>query len=241
MQTARGAVFAGRRWIETERTASTTVTMTTIVVADDHPIVREGLRTVLERERDLSVVGEARDGTEAVRLVERHRPALLIVDLRMPGLSGIEVAQEVARRFPETRVLILSMYGGEGYVTEALASGVVGYILKETDTSNLVSAIRQIVAGRRYLSPSVSDQVIDSYLHKIHEGHLDPHDTLTDRERQVLRLVTEGSSTAEIAARLSISVRTAEHHRANLMRKLKLKNAAEVVAYGISRGVVPQE
>lgn len=217
------------------------MTITTIVVADDHPIVREGLRTVLEREKDLSVVGEANDGLEAVRLVEQHRPALLIVDLRMPGMSGLEVAQQVARRFPETRVLILSMYGGEGYVTEALANGVVGYILKETDSNNIVRAIRDIMAGRRYLSPAVSDRVIDSYIHNIQEGTLDPHDTLTDRERQVLRLVTEGNSTAEIATRLSVSIRTAEHHRANLMRKLRLKNAAEVVAYGISRGVVPPE
>ena len=217
------------------------MTITTIVVADDHPIVREGLRTVLEREKDLSVVGEANDGLEAVRLVEQHRPALLIVDLRMPGMSGLEVAQQVARRFPDTRVLILSMYGGEGYVTEALANGVVGYILKETDSNNIVHAIRDIMAGRRYLSPAVSDRVIDSYIHNIQEGTLDPHDTLTDRERQVLRLVTEGNSTAEIATRLSVSIRTAEHHRANLMRKLRLKNAAEVVAYGISRGVVPPE
>jgi two-component system, NarL family, response regulator NreC len=217
------------------------MSITTIVVADDHPIVREGLRAVLAREKDLAVVGEASDGPEAMQLVEQHRPALLIVDLRMPGMSGLEVAQEVARRFPDTRVLILSMYGGEGYVTEALTSGVVGYILKETDTSNLVHAIRQTMAGKRYLSPAVSDRVIDSYIHKIQEGHLDPHDTLTDRERQVLRLVTEGCSTADIAGRLSISVRTAEHHRANLMRKLKLKNAAEVVAYGLSRGVVPKE
>lgn len=217
------------------------MTTTTIVVVDDHPIVREGLRTVLEREKDFSVVGEANDGLEAMRLVEQHRPALLIADLRMPGMSGLEVAQQVARRFPETRVLILSMYGGEGYVTEALASGVVGYILKETDSNNIVHAIRHIMAGQRYLSPTVSDRVIDSYIHKIQEGTLDPQDTLTDRERQVLRLVTEGNSTAEIAARLSVSVRTAEHHRANLMRKLRLKNAAEVVAYGISRGVVPPE
>ena len=217
------------------------MTTTTIVVVDDHPIVREGLRTVLEREKDLSVVGEANDGLEAMRLVEQHRPALLIADLRMPGMSGLEVAQQVARRFPETRVLILSMYGGEGYVTEALASGVVGYILKETDSNNIVHAIRRIIAGQRYLSPTVSDRVIDSYIHKIQEGTLDPQDTLTDRERQVLRLVTEGNSTAEIATRLSVSVRTAEHHRANLMRKLRLKNAAEVVAYGISRGVVPPE
>lgn len=217
------------------------MTTTTIVVVDDHPIVREGLRTVLEREKDLSVVGEANDGLEAMRLVEQHRPALLIADLRMPGMSGLEVAQQVARRFPETRVLILSMYGGEGYVTEALASGVVGYILKETDSNNIVHAIRHIMAGQRYLSPTVSDRVIDSYIHKIQEGTLDPQDTLTDRERQVLRLVTEGNSTAEIATRLSVSVRTAEHHRANLMRKLRLKNAAEVVAYGLSRGVVPPE
>lgn len=216
-------------------------TPTTIVLVDDHPIVREGLRTVLEREPDLSVVGEASDGLEALQLVERLRPTLLILDVRMPGKSGLEVAREIARSSPETRVLILSMYAAEGYVTEALASGVAGYILKETDTGNLIPAIRQIMGGTRYLSPSVNDRVIDAYLQKTRGETVDPFDTLTARERQVLRLLAEGCTNAEIAERLSISVRTAEHHRASLMRKLKLKNSAEVIAFGKERGVVPNQ
>lgn len=214
--------------------------MTTIVLADDHPIVREGLRTVVEREPDLTVVGEASDGIEAVQLVERLRPALLILDIRMPGKSGLEVAREIARISPETHVLILSMYGGEGYVMEALANGVAGYILKETDTGNLVPAIRQILSGTRYLSPSVNDRVIDAYIQRTQGGVVDPFDTLTARERQVLRLLGEGCSNVDIANRLSISVRTAEHHRANLMRKLKLRSSAEAIAFGKSRGVVPE-
>ncbi len=214
---------------------------TTIVLADDHPIVREGLRNVLEREPDLSVVGEANDGTGALQLVESLRPTLLILDIRMPGKSGLEVAREIARSSPETRVLILSMYAGEGYVMEALASGVAGYILKETDTGNLVPAIRQIMNGARYLSPSVNDRVIEAYIQKTRGGTVDPVDTLTVRERQVLRLLTEGYSNAQIAERLSISVRTAEHHRANLMRKLKFKSSFEIVAFGKSRGVVPEQ
>lgn len=212
---------------------------TTIVLADDHPIVREGLRTVLEREPDLSVVGEASDGSEALHLVERLRPTLLILDVRMPGKSGLEVAREIARMCPETRVLILSMYAAEGYVTEALASGVAGYILKETDTGNLIPAIRQIMGGTRYLSPSVNDRVIDAYLQKTRGEAVDPFDTLTARERQVLRLLAEGSTSAVIAERLSISVRTAEHHRASLMRKLRLKSSAEVIEFARSHGVVP--
>ncbi len=212
---------------------------TTIVLADDHPIVREGLRTVLEREPDLAVVGEASDGMETLELVERLKPALLILDVRMPGKSGLEVAREIAQSSPKTRVLVLSMYAAEGYVMEALASGVAGYILKETDTGNLIPAIRQILGGRRYLSPAVNDHVIDVYVQKTHGGMVDPFDTLTVRERQVLRLLVEGCTNADISQRLSISVRTAEHHRANLMRKLRLKSSAEVIALGKSRGVVP--
>jgi DNA-binding NarL/FixJ family response regulator len=212
---------------------------TTIVLADDHPIVREGLRTVLEREPDLAVVGEASDGIETLELVERLKPALLILDVRMPGKSGLEVAREIAQSSPQTRVLVLSMYAAEGYVMEALASGVAGYILKETDTGNLIPAIRQILGGRRYLSPAVNDHVIDVYVQKTHGGTVDPFDTLTVRERQVLRLLVEGCTNADISQRLSISVRTAEHHRANLMRKLRLKSSAEVIALGKSRGVVP--
>ncbi len=212
---------------------------TTIILADDHPIVREGLRTVLEREPDLAVVGEASDGIETLELVERLKPALLILDVRMPGKSGLEVAREIAQSSPQTRVLVLSMYAAEGYVMEALSSGVAGYILKETDTGNLVPAIRQILGGRRYLSPAVNDHVIDVYVQKTQGGTVDPFDTLTVRERQVLRLLVEGCTNAEISQHLSISVRTAEHHRANLMRKLKLKSSAEVIAFGKSRGVVP--
>ena len=214
---------------------------TTIVIVDDHPIVREGLRTVLQREPDLAVVGEASDGLAALEVVERLRPTLLILDVRMPGKSGLEVAREVARISPETRTLILSMYAAEGYVMEALASGVSGYILKETDTGNLVPAIRQIMRGSRYLSPSVNDRVISAYLQKTRGEPVDAYDTLTTRERQVLRLLTEGCTSAEIGDRLSISIRTAEHHRANLMRKLRLKRGEDVIAFGKSRGIVPQE
>jgi DNA-binding NarL/FixJ family response regulator len=216
-------------------------TITTIVLADDHPIVREGLRTVLQRESDLTVVGEASDGIETLLLVERLKPTILILDIRMPGKNGLEVAREIARISPETRVLILSMYAGEGYVMEALASGVAGYILKETDTGNLVPAIRQIMGGTRYLSPSVNDRVINAYIQRTQGGTVDPLDTLTVRERQVLRLLAEGRNNPDIAEHLSISVRTAEHHRANLMRKLKLKSSAEIAAFAKSRGVVPEQ
>jgi two-component system, NarL family, response regulator NreC len=214
---------------------------TTIVLADDHPIVREGLRTVLEREQDFAVVGEASDGRETLELVERLKPSLLILDVRMPGTSGLEVAREMSRVSPRTRVLVLSMYAAEGYVMEALASGVAGYMLKETDTGNLVPAIRQILGGSRYLSPAVNDHVIDVYVQRTQGSTVDPFDTLTVRERQVLRLVAEGSTNADIAERLSISVRTAEHHRSSLMRKLKLKSSTEVIAFGKSRGIVPHQ
>lgn len=215
--------------------------MTTIVLADDHPIVRKGLRSLLEAEQDLVVVGEAGDGREAVALVERLKPSILIVDLRMPGIDGAEVTREAGRRAPYTRVLVLSMHSGEGYVTEALTAGATGYVLKNADMDNLVLAVREVGAGRRYLSPSISSVVVDAYLHKRKDGSSDPYETLTRRERQVLKLVAEGRHNPDIAAELAISPRTVENHRASLMRKLAFKSQADLIRYALRRGLLPVE
>ncbi len=217
------------------------MSVTTIVLADDHPIVRKGLRTLLDSEPDLSVVGEASAGQEAVDLVEKLQPTLLIVDLKMPGVDGLEVTRQVSRRFPGTHVLILSMHADEAYVTEGLKCGAGGYVLKDTDITNLIQAIRDVASGGRYLSPPISDLIVAAYLRKSKDGSLDPYETLTARERQVLRLAAEGCTNADIATRLSISVRTAETHRARLMRKLELKTYTDLVRYAMRRGITSPE
>ena len=211
---------------------------TTILLADDHPIVRQGLRTVLEAEHDFSIVGEAADGQEAVTLAMRLRPALVIVDLKMPKLDGLEVCRRVRDGLPHTRLLILSMYANAAYVTEAFRRGASGYVLKESDVSNLVEAVREVQAGGRYVSPPISDLVLAAYLKKTQSASVDPYDTLTAREREILRLMVEGRAYADIAAQLTISPRTVETHRTHLMRKLGLRTPADLIRYGLRRGIV---
>jgi len=215
--------------------------MTTIALADDHQVVRNGLRVLLEAEPDFSVVGEAGDGLEAVRLVERLQPDVLVLDLMMPGLNGLEVARQVSQRSPQTRVVILSMYDNEAYVLEALRAGAAAYVPKESTSAELVRAIREAVAGRRYLSPPLSERAIEIYMQRAESAALDPYETLTAREREVLHLVAEGHTNAEIAARLFVSPRTIETHRANLMRKLGLHTQTDLIRYALRRGILPME
>jgi two-component system, NarL family, response regulator NreC len=199
-----------------------------IVLADDHPVVRRGMRTLLEAEPDYSVVGEAGDGLETIRLVERTQPELLVLDLMMPGLSGLDVLPIVRQRSPRTRVVVLSMYSNNAFVVTALMNGATGYVLKGSDGENLVRAVREAVAGRRFLSPPVTERAVDAYIEQARAGLIDPHETLTARERELLQLAAEGKTGGEIAASLHISQRTVENHRANVMRKLGLKNQSEV-------------
>ncbi len=212
---------------------------TTIVLADDHPVVRQGLRTMLEAERDFAVIGEAADGQEAVALAIRLRPALVIVDLKMPKLDGLEVCRRIRDQLPYTRVLVLSMYANAAYATEAFRRGATGYVLKESGATTLVEAVREVQAGRRYVSPPISDMVLEAYLQKTKSGSIDPYDTLTAREREILRLAAEGRTNAEIAAQLTISLRTVETHRAHLKRKLGLRTSTDLVRYGLRWGIVP--
>jgi two-component system response regulator NreC len=206
--------------------------MTTIALADDHHIVRQGLRRLLEDEPDFQVVGDTGDGLEALQ------PDVLVIDLAMPGLSGLEVTRQVCQRSPQTRVIILSMYANEAYVLEALKNGAAGYVLKESSGVDLVLAMREALAGRRYLSPPLSEHAIEAYLKKVDTGPPDPYETLTAREREVLHLAAEGHTNNQIAKRLSISPRTVETHRANLMRKLGLNNHAELIRYALGRGIL---
>jgi two-component system response regulator NreC len=212
-----------------------------IVLADDHPVVRRGMRALLESEPDFTVVGEAGDGLEAVHLAERLKPDVLILDLMMSGLSGLEALRIIGQRSPKTRVVILSMHSNIAFVAEALKHGAIGYILKGTSEERLVHAVREVAAGRRCLSPPVTELAIDAYIEQAKAGPLDPHETLTARQREVLQMAAEGKTSSEIAARLHISHRTVENHRAHLMRKLGLQNQSELVRYAMQRGILPSE
>lgn len=214
------------------------MTRTTIALVDDHHIVRQGLRSLLEAEPDLIVVGEESDGLRALNLVERAKPDLLILDLMMPGLNGLEVARQVSKRCPQTRIVVLSMYATEAYVLEALRNGAAAYVVKDASPGEVLKAIREAAAGRRYLSPPLTDRAIEAYLARGGSEPLDLYETLTTREREVLHLAAQGLASAQIAARLSISPRTAETHRANLMRKLDLHSQTDLVQYAIRRGIV---
>ena len=214
---------------------------TSVVLADDHSVVRQGLRTLLEAEGDLSIVGEANDGLETAKMVEDLQPDVLVVDLMMGGMNGIEVARHVTKRSPKTKTVILSMYGNEGYVMEALRVGAKAYVLKEATASELLHAIREVMVGRRYLSAPLSEQAINAYLQKAEGTTLDPYDTLTTREREVLYLVAQDCTNADIAKKLFISSRTVEVHRANMMRKLGLRTRSQLLRYAIQRGVLVKE
>lgn len=211
--------------------------MTTIVLADDHPIVRQGLGALLKAEPDLEVIGEASDGLEASQVTERLRPNVLVLDIHMPFLSGLEVARQVRRRSPGTRIVILSMYANETYVLEALQAGAVAYVLKEATAQELVRAVRDAAVGRRYLSPPLTERAIEAYVERARATCDDPYEKLTDREREVLQLVAQGCTSASIAELLCVGRRTVETHRANLMRKLGLRNQAELIRYAIRRGI----
>jgi DNA-binding NarL/FixJ family response regulator len=213
----------------------------TIVLADDHQMMRQGLRMVLEAQEHFQVVAEAGNGLDTITLVERFHPCVLIVDVMMPGLNGLEVTRQVRQRVSRTRVIVLSMYSNEAYVLEALRHGAAGYVLKDAPADELVHAVHEVVAGRRYLSPPLSERAIEPYLQKAQDTVLDPYETLTTREREVLQLAAEGRTNGDIAAALYISPRTVETHRANVMRKLGLQNQADLIRYALQRGLLPME
>ena len=213
--------------------------MTDILLADDHHLVRQGLKALLDGEPHFRLVGEAGDGIEALKLAERLKPDVLITDLVMPGLNGLEVARQVTKNIPKTRVVILSMYDNNAYVFEALRNSASAYVLKGSQASDLVKAVREVAAGRRYLSPPLSELSLELYVRKVKSQPDDPYELLTTREREVLQMVAEGHTSAEIANRLFISPRTAEGHRANLMRKLGLQNHTDLILFALKRGILP--
>ncbi len=209
--------------------------MTTIVLADDRTIIRQDLRALLEAEEDFSVVGESADGLEVTALVERLRPDVLVLDLLMPGINGIEVSWQVRQRAPDTNVIILSILANEPYVIAALRGGADGYVPVDASAVDSLQAVRNAIHGRRYLSPSLSRVYLETYIEKARSKSVDVLDLLTAREQEVFNLAAAGHTRREIGALLSISPRTAEAHRANLMRKLDLRAQAELIRYALHR------
>jgi two-component system, NarL family, response regulator NreC len=210
----------------------------TVLLVDDHPMIRQGLRNLLETEGEFKVVGEAGDGIQGLKLAERTRPRVMVVDIMMPGLNGLEVVRQVKQRLPLTHVIVFSMHSADGYVTEALKAGAAGYVLKDSGPSELARAIRQVVGGKRYLSPKLSKHLIAALNQNTDEITLDPYDSLTNREREVLQMAAESLTNVEIADKLSISSRTVEVHRSRVMKKLDLKNQSELIHYALNRGIL---
>lgn len=213
----------------------------TVLLADDHPIVRQGLRHLLEEEPGISIVGEASDGLQAVQLTEKFKPNVLILDMMMPDLNGLEVLRQVKERSSATSSIVLSMQSADVYVVEALKAGALGYVLKETGPSELLSAVQQVLHGQRYLSPRISERLINMLLENTEKLPADPYQSLTNREREVLQMAAEGLSASEIAKRLSISPRTAELHRGRMMNKLGLHNQTDLIRYALKRGILPMQ
>lgn len=212
-----------------------------ILLADDHALVRQGLRVLLEAEEKFKVVAEAGDGLETLELVKKLKPDVVVLDVMMPNLNGLETARQLSKQYPRTKIIILSMYDDEGFVLEALGNGASGYVLKDSTSKDLVLAIQEVIAGRRYLSPPLSDRAIDAYQQFAKSGTFDKYDTLTTREREVLQLTVEGHTNGEIAQTLKISVRTAETHRSNLMKKLNIHSQADLIRYAIKRKIIPMD
>jgi DNA-binding NarL/FixJ family response regulator len=213
----------------------------TILLADDHPIVRQGLRHLLEEEPGVMIVGEASNGLQAVQLTEKFKPNILILDMMMPDLNGLEVLRQVKERSPSTSSIVLSMQSADVYVVEALRAGALGYVLKETGPSELLGAIQQVVRGQRYLSPRISERLIEVLLETTEKLPADPYQSLTNREREVLQMAAEGLTTSELAKRLSISPRTAELHRGRMMNKLGLHSQTDLIRYALKRGILPMQ
>ena len=207
-----------------------------VVLADDHAVVRRGVRSLLEAP-DIEVVAEAGDGHQALAAVAAHRPDVLMTDIAMPGMTGLELAERVARDFPPTRVLILSMHKDKAYATRALAAGAAGYLLKDSGAAECEAAVRAVVRGESYLSPAVSGHVVAEYT-RLAQAEAAAADPLTSRQREVLRLITEGLPTKSIARRLGISAKTVEAHRGQLMERLGIHDVASLVRYAIRIGLI---
>jgi two-component system response regulator NreC len=210
-----------------------------ILLADDHTIVRHGLKKLLEERPEWEVVAEAGDGREAVRLAEQHKPDVAILDVAMPLLNGIEATRQIVKRAPATRVLVLSMHADDAYVIQILQAGATGYLLKDSADVDLIQAVTEVTRGKSFFSPAIARVMLDDYVKQLADkGVTDRYDSLSEREREIFQLIAEGKANKEMAVLLSISPSTVETHRARIMEKLDLHSAAEIVLYAVRRGVI---
>ncbi len=210
-----------------------------VLIADDHALMRDGIRALLHTVEDVEVVGEASDGAQVLQKVAELSPDVVLLDVAMPGLGGLEVTPEIRKTCPTARILVLTQYDNREYVFRFLKMGVAGYVLKKAAGTELVLAIRAVYRGERFLDPSIAGVVIDGYLQKGEAGRADDaYSTLTEREQQVLKLIAEGHTNREIAELLSISAKTAMAHRANIMGKLDIHNRSELIKYAIRKGLI---
>jgi two-component system, NarL family, response regulator NreC len=211
-----------------------------ILLADDHALFRQGLKRILSEKKDLEVIGEVADGLELIKLLNKVKPHIIILDISMPNIRGIEAIPEIKSIKPDSKILILTMHRDMEYLQQAISSGADGYLLKEDADSELFSAIKKIKQGKIYISPKLSEFLTEDWA-KIHRGEHDlsqESESLTRREREILKMVAEGKSSKEIASLLNISIRTVEHHRANIMEKLNLENIADLIKYAIRKGYI---
>lgn len=210
-----------------------------MLLADDHAIVRRGLRSLLETEPGLNVVAEAADGIEALRLADEHDPDVVILDVGMPKLNGIDVAARLQKLKRPPRVIILSMHADESYIIRALAAGARAYLLKDATDEDLLPAVRTVASGKPYFSPAVAGVLVEDYVRQLQtRGLSDSYHLLTDREKEVLQLLAEGRTNKEVASILNLGLSTVETHRGNLMQKLNLHNTAEIVLYAVRKGII---
>ena len=216
---------------------------TRVLLAEDHTIVRKGLRSLLDKETGIKVVGEAEDGREAIAKAEELHPDVVVMDIAMPGLNGLEATRQIKKRFPDIKIIILTMHTNKEYVSQTLKAGASGYLVKKAAPDELISAINAVHKGNSFLSPSISRMVIDEYIRRskeISEGE-EGFEQLTVREREVLQLIAEGRKTREIAELLYISIKTVETHRAHIMNKLDIHSTAELTRYAIRKGIISSD
>jgi two-component system, NarL family, response regulator NreC len=213
--------------------------MIRIVLADDHVVMRNGLKLLLERQSNFEVAGEAINGREAVEICEKEKPDVLVLDIAMPNLNGIEAARQISAKMPQIAIVILSMHSDESYVLRALKAGARAYLLKDSAEADLINAIRAVTEGKAFFSPAISKMLVEDYMRRLEQrGVEDSYELLTTREREILQLLAEGKSNKEVAAMLNLSLYTVETHRGNILQKLNLHSVPELILYAVRKGVI---